>query len=254
MEILNDEQKLALAFINAANRGGYRPLVDEVNAWLKDPAPKFTIGALERFQAGIRLWQRQMTGSHQVESVIDALLRLKWIDVDSFERLALTRLGKALLRTSELLDEESDSATSVVLGANDDLAYPRLIHRLVEAGPGALVDPYLRLEQLAEILPETRIEKFLISELKEPDRASIAVFVRSYHGHPVEVRFAKNGVLHDRLIISDSFVDTIGSSINTVGRHYPTVLTPLPDVAADAMRDYFHRWWEDAELLVISQP
>ena len=159
------------------------------------------------------------------ETLLESLERLGWIDSSDKDEYSLTSLGAALLRSSEMADESSDVATSVVLGAGDELAYPRLMRRLSEAGPGALVDPYLRLEQLALITTHTEMCQFLISERIGRDAlVGITVFVQSRSGAPVEVRAAKAGVLHDRLIIGRDFVDSIGTSLNTVGKQHPTVL------------------------------
>jgi hypothetical protein len=65
-----------------------------------------------------------------------------------------------------------------------------------------------------------------------------------------EIRIAESGALHDRLIIGHDIVFTIGTSMNTVGRQHPTVLSALPDHAADTMRGYAERWWNDASHLV----
>lgn len=70
----------------------------------------------------------------------------------------------------------------------------------------------------------------------------------------IELRVADKGVLHDRLIVGEGFVDTIGTSINTVGRQHPTVLTPLPSPAADTMREQAEKWWADAKSLAKWPP
>jgi hypothetical protein len=44
------------------------------------------------------------------------------------------------------------------------------------------------------------------------------------------------------------------SSMNTVGGTHPTVLSPLPEPAADVMRNYFKEWREGAEVLARREP
>jgi hypothetical protein len=80
--------------------------------------------------------------------------------------------------------------------------------------------------------------------VKKEDRAAMAVLVASgaSANGPIELRSAGKGVLHDRLIVGEGFVDTIGSSINTVGRQHTTVLSPLPRQAADTMRELAEKW------------
>jgi hypothetical protein len=103
----------------------------------------------------------------------------------------------------------------------------------------------LGLEQLLTVRTHTSIKRVLISpNVKKEDRAAMAVLVASgaSANGPIELRSAGKGVLHDRLIVGEGFVDTIGSSINTVGRQHTTVLSPLPRQAADTMRELAEKW------------
>jgi hypothetical protein len=138
------------------------------------------------------------------------------------------------------------------------LTYPMLIRRLVEAGRGLLIDPYLRLEQLLHVRTHTSITRVLISaKLKREDREAMAVLVKSGAvgaDGPIDLRVAGKDVLHDRLIVGEGFIDTIGTSLNTVGRQHPTVLSPLPSPAANTMREQAEKWWADAEPLAAWPP
>ncbi|MGW4833383.1 hypothetical protein ACWEOG_37700 [Amycolatopsis japonica] len=291
--VLDDDQADALVFIATANRGGYRPSRPEVQEWLSNPRPKreprIPPAARQKFrellfQAGVsttptghtrevvkavlgwnpwpslkpelvdELLGDAFPADIEVEGFIEHIVRLGWIESEG-DTLGLTPLGRALLR-SQYTDDRDDAVEAVVLGSNDELAYPKLIGRLVQAGNCLIIDPYLRLDQLAPILKATHVSRFLISEnVREDERASMATLIDSgVAGHSVELRFASRGVLHDRMIIASNFVDTIGTSMNTVGRVHPTVLVPLPELAADAMRGYAEEWWNAATIVASHTP
>ena len=189
------------------------------------------------------------------ETFIEHLIRLQWLDSDERGGLGVTPLGRALLRSVSIDDQDSDLLDVVVLDANNELAYPIFVKKLAEAGDALLVDPYLRIEQLLTVKAYTTVSRVLISaRVKQEDRAAMAVLVNVGGDYDLEIRVADVGVLHDRLIISDDQVLTIGTSINTIGRQHPTVLTPLPDLAADTFREHAEKWWEEAALLAAYPP
>lgn len=188
------------------------------------------------------------------ETSTEHLLRLGWLRLVAAEsdRVRLTPLGLALLRSAELDEEEAEQASVVVLGSNDALAYPSLIGHLAELGEGLLVDPYLRLEQLAQLVTHTRLDRLLVSNKDKSAlarAAQIGVYLASSEvPRPVEVRASPD--LHDRVVVADEgTIHTIGSSLNAIGRGSATVFTPLPAAAADALRDVYEQLWADADLV-----
>ncbi|MFD7653280.1 hypothetical protein ACFV4N_04805 [Actinosynnema sp. NPDC059797] len=190
------------------------------------------------------------------ETFIEHLLRLEWIDKDERGGIGVTPLGRALLRSAEYSNENEDEALEVVvLDSHNELAYPTFVRRLAEMGDALVIDPYLRLEQLLTIKAYTTVSRILISaRVKQEERAAMAVLINSGSDHEIEIRVAANGVLHDRIVAGRDAVLTIGTSINTIGMQHPTVLTPLPQVAADAFRDHAEQWWDDAEFLAAYPP
>lgn len=271
MEIFTVTEHRALAYVSAANRGGYRPAAGELHVWLTAPTRRADRISKSRSEPPSRselltvgasvllfneLWD-QVTITTDPETFTAHLIQLMWLEEDERNSLGLTPLGRALLRTAEADEDNSDVPTAVVLGAQNELAYPMLIRRLVEAGRGLLIDPYLRLEQLSHVRTHTSIMRVLISaKLKKEDREAMAVLINSGAGAdgPIDLRVAGKDVLHDRLLVGEEFIDTIGTSLNTVGRQHPTVLSPLPSPAASTMREQAEKWWADAEPLAAWPP
>lgn len=266
MQILDKDQHRALAYVSAANRGGHRPTIDQLHEWLTAPGPHGarTTSNLDRWMVSVlrevgEKWNviNAPTMTAAPETFTAHLIRLGWLEEDKRSSLELTLLGRALLRTAEAHEDDSDVPTAVVLGAENELAYPMLIRRLAEAGRGLLIDPYLRLEQLLHVRTHTCIQRVLISaKLKKQDQEAMAVLIKSGAGGEgsIEIHVADEEVLHDRFIVGEGFIDTIGTSINTVGRQHTTVLSPLPPQAADTMRDQAEKWWSGAKQLAVWPP
>jgi hypothetical protein len=279
-EILDDDQRRALEFVYASVRGGYRPTNDELNEWLMAPRPRPSergpvLEAAEPGGIGLILTEWAKASERIRESVtlslwggvvrygpdapaepfIDHLVRLRWLESEG-GTLGITSLGRALLRSAAIDDEEHDGAESVVLGANNALAYPTFISHMVEAGDGLVVDPYTRVDQLLPVLQHTTITRLLVSEsLSQSDRAGLTILVESgSYGRDFELRCAAKHVLHDRYIIGKSVAYTIGTSMGTIGGKYSTVLTPLPELAADAIRAHAEGWWAAAQVLAVHPP
>jgi hypothetical protein len=148
MQILDNAQHRALAYVSAANRGGYRPTTEELHEWLTASRPRGRIfnSQIEEIASALKsTWEAVFANSTittDPETFAGYLVRLGWVE-NEHNSLGLTPLGRALLRTAEADEDDNDSPTTVVLGAQDKLAYPMLIRRLAEAGLGLLVDPYL---------------------------------------------------------------------------------------------------------------
>jgi len=189
------------------------------------------------------------------ETMIGHLVRLTWLaesraPSDGEPGLRLTELGRALLRDAESGDESEEDVSVVVLGREDPLAYPILVGQLAAAGPGLLVDPYLKLADLHTILVSTQLTRLLVSG-KTNNRGEVGA-MQAYLGkgslsRRVEVRSSTG--LHDRVLIADDGdVITVGTSLNSVGRT-TTVMSPLPSPARESLRDEFERAWADATLV-----
>lgn len=183
------------------------------------------------------------------ESTVSQMQRLSWL-VSDRGGLSLTPLSRALLRAQESDMAEHDGVDVLVLSQEDPLAYANLLGHIADAGRVMIVDPYLRVEPLLALLTTTRSDRFLIgSKVSEKDRTAMQALVGSGASGPAELRRAKPGLLHDRLIVGDTGVQTLGMSLNAVGSKGTTVLMPVPEASADHLRQVAEGWWRDAEVI-----
>jgi hypothetical protein len=262
VDLLTTQQTRLLAFIDACNTSGYRPTAEEVTLWLRSPQPRLPTS---RLAASI---------TSTVSTAITALIsgiepgsgedhvahaqRILW--VSSEERLSLTRLGAALLRSGERSQANEAGVDVVELAREDPLAYPRLVARLATSGPSLLADPYLRLEQLHDLVVETEVARVLISKQQKASkeiRAGIATYLGSPRiGRAIEVRASADNDVHDRVLVEEhGSVYLIGYSLNGIkAGTASTVLVRLPDAAAVGQRERAEAWWADAEPVVPSMP
>jgi hypothetical protein len=275
--ILKDEQRRGLEFIQAANLGGHRPTRAQVEQWmfspgrrpgrrgkLIEPARPGTLALNLDFalSESVRTTYRSLVGTPAVyepdgppEGFVEHLLRLEWIEANGLGGLALTGLGRALLRSAQVSSDDQESLGTVVLGSEDPLAYGKLLGHIAESGEALVVDPYLRANQLLELLLHTNCMRLLVgSGLKSSDLTEMKVLLNTWGERPgVQLRQAARGAIHDRYIVGDLGVHMIGASINGIAAgSATTVLIPLRDAAADAIHTLCDEWWDAAELLAVS--
>jgi len=186
------------------------------------------------------------------ESFLANMRRLFWLSADDRGGLSLTPLSRALLRAE---DVQSEGATEVLLlKKGDPLAYGTLLGHIAECGDVMIVDPYLRAEQLLSLLSQTSASRFLIGGSVGKGEVVAMVTLLSAAGWPThpELRRARGGKVHDRLIVSETGVQTLGTSMNAVGRNNTTVLMAVPMSSADHLRSTIENVWAEAEVLAKS--
>ncbi|MBT9257387.1 hypothetical protein KMZ32_16800 [Phycicoccus sp. MAQZ13P-2] len=290
--ILRDEHRAALQYVQAANSGGYRPTIDEVDEWRLRPDPlpgkrgklispavagEPSIWAkglientrmLESFAEALRpsllSMGNQLLGSAMFgtpgtparyepdgppEAFLASLIRLSWLASDDRGGLSTTPLSRALLRAEEVAGQEA--ADVLVLAEGDPLAYASLLGHVAEMGQVLVVDPYLKPEQLLSFLQHTNANRFLIGSRANHGSVVAMQTLLSATGWQAvpELKQTAPGELHDRYIIGDTHVYTLGMSLNAVGRSNTTVLMPLPEDAADHIRSVMEQIWSGAETL-----
>jgi hypothetical protein len=263
VKILQPEQHRALAFVDCCNANGHQPTAEELALWLASPDPKSAVyeggaSVISMMAQFAKTFSFGAQGAKlaDAESPIDHLVRLHWIEATGeggSALLRINRLGRALLLGAERSTETEPDLSVVVLGAEDPLAYPSLIGRLAGIEGGLLIDPFLGLEQLHELIQSTRISRMLVSDKSTSanKRAAMATYLRSGSvARSVEVRAAPG--LHDRLVLSDRESFTLGTSLNGVGRT-TTVLSPLPETAVTALLEEMEKTWAKAVPLVPSE-
>lgn len=252
MKIITDPQHRALAFIEACNGSGYNPQKSEVDLWLQEPVPASGWSTISS-----ALFSAVSTALYQPRrDTLDHLVILGWITGD--RGLRLTELGRALLGSAERAEEVEASAGIVVLDREDPFSYARLIGHLAKAKEGLLVDPYFRIDQLMTILNSTSITRILISKQhkgSQGDRAALAVALDSPSlPRSIKIRATSDQGLHDRLIVGeDGEVWTLGASLNSVATT-STVIVPVPQAGADALRQQSEKLWDEAEEVATVPP
>lgn len=257
MEILAKEQHRALAFIAACTNNGYTPTAKDVEAWLKQPLPRGASyeydSAFARVLSGFSLAEGILGRSRLVtpsQGMVDHLIQLGWVR-STQSALRLSELGHALLAAAERQAIPRPDIDVVVLGRDDPLSYAQLIGRLAKASGGMLVDPYVRLKQLHDVVVYTDLARVLTSDKIGPgDVSAIGVYLASPDiPRPIDVRVTGDSAVHDRMLIANGEVHTIGASVNAVASGVTTVLTPMPPDAANALVEAAEGWWLQARPL-----
>lgn len=131
------------------------------------------------------------------------------------------------------------------------MAYATLLGHVAEMGQVLVVDPYLKPEQLFSFLQHTNANRFLIGSRVNNGAVVAVQTLLSSTGWATtpQLRQADPGDLHDRYVVGDTQVYTLGMSLNAVGRTNTTVLMPLPDDASDHVRGVVESLWTRAQDL-----
>ncbi len=186
------------------------------------------------------------------EKFLAHLRRLGWVERDKNGGYGVTRLGHALLRAEAAADGDED-ASVMVLAAEDELAYGRVLGVISECGEALIVDGYLAAGELVHILKDSNASRFLVgSKLKGSRLTQLALMIRlTPPGEDGVVRELRCADFHDRYLIGEDRVYGLGSSLNGVGKNM-TTLIHLPDLAAQAVRAEAERIWAAAEVIAYT--
>ena len=238
VQALSDDLLRTLAFIDQAERGGARPSAVDVGAYYWCPEPEASFDLLGTHVA------RLGRGPFDVVEWMDEVGLIYFDDPnDPMPGVGLTLLGRAMLRGAV-----TDSA-ALMLSPKDPLAYPKLVARLSE--PGTLVaDPYIRLQQLHDLLAQTRVSRILMSSIKveESELAGCAALLRGLEGE-AEVRVSSSRDWHDRYLTSEDAVAQLGASINGLSKNVTALLPVTDSNVAQSIRAYVEELWRDAAPL-----
>lgn len=255
MRILSERQERLLGFVGSCNSSGYRPTEQQVLEWLNSSSPRRPESQISVIGKSVmdmvfaaRVGLVVGTGEDDVEHAV----RLEWLEGNG--ALLLTPLGKALLQSAERTDIADEDINVVDLGREDPLSYPKLFGRLAALGEAMLVDPYLRLEGLNDVVTHTSITRVLISKQHKNShevRAALGVYLGSAQlPRQIEVRATADTDVHDRIIVSSDQVHVLGHSLNGIAKaSASTLLIRLPDAAASGQRQRVDQWWANAESI-----
>lgn len=270
--ILTESQRRGLNYVAVANTGGYQPTRAEVMEWLIQPLQKpGKRGDVVTAAVPSRLSQiisniptpaasvvAMMVGkpatyapSGAAEPFVTHLVRLGWLRSDLGERLTVTVFGHALLKEPPPREADDDGgAETVILESGSPLSYARVVGHIGSSGSAFVIDPYLRVDDLYQLMTLTDTSRVLVgSNLGNGDVAAIRALLTATPG-VVEVRQAGQGVLHDRYVIGDLGVHQFGTSMNGLGKGATTALFAYSNQACVAVRNLAEGWWSDASPLL----
>lgn len=251
MDIADAQAHLALAYVATVSDNGHSLRRHEFRDYMANPQRIRTTtgGVLARGvlgSLGSLSEVAKIYGTTTTEELLAYLCRVHWLLVDS-DHVLITRLGRAVLRSLERQAIDDETPVDVVLG--DELSYARMIGKIAEAGPAALVEPYFELEQLLPIVQQTEIERVLTHPDRGSGRGRIAALTAGLAAvntdRPFEIR--TSDAIHDRFLIPNGSGDvrSIGSSLNHLGKRFSVSVELGPELAG-AVRDFFEREWEAA--------
>lgn len=234
MKIATDAEHRALAYMVAVAEQGVAVSKDDLAAYVKHPRG-----------AG---WSALFSVSNltpPAEGTVERLLRYGWLDEEDGVMHA-TALGVAVLRALDREELDSEVPLEVVLRADDPFAYAKVVSRLASHDEAMLVDPYVRVEQFADVVRHTTVSRLLVGPNTELQGLRVAMRMVP-EGRPLEVKVSES--LHDRLFIPKSgAVDLLGVSLNGVGKKV-TVLMTADSPVADHLRTVYEEAWAKAAPL-----
>lgn len=187
-----------------------------------------------------------------VESFLAHLRRLNWIERDQRRRYGVTQLGYALLRAEAATNDEGEEESVIVLAAEDELAYGRVLGIISECGEALILDGYLDAQELVHILKDSTASRFLVNRKLGAGRMTqLALMIRLTPASDGIVRELRCADFHDRYVIGEDRVYGLGSSLNGVGKSM-TTLIQMPDAAARAIRAEAEDLWAGADLIAYT--
>lgn len=195
---------------------------------------------------------RTRTRREPDETLIEQLTRLRWITTNSTGTgLRLTDLGKALLRSDQ---QRSSDDNVLVLHDDGPLAWASLLAEIGDAGSCTIVDPYLRAPELALFIEFASIKRVIVGpNLKEKELLPLRFLLRDLEPEQeLEVRVGSKGHLHDRFIVGERAVYSLGVSGDNIGKKLSTLKLMSGDIA-DTINTSVEEWWDAATPLVATE-
>lgn len=253
MLLAEPEVHRALAYLVALALEGYGPTPTELNAYAAKPdrRPARHTNWLTNLNTQMAIVFRSFEVEPQ-EQFSDHVVRMHWASVVE-GRLAVTPLGRTFFRALEAQTLDPETVLDVVLEQGDPIAFARVISRLGSCGPGLLVDPYFRLDQLMPVFQATQITRVLTSDKAGVEALeALGLGVASLSStRPFEVR-AAGRELHDRYIIPDNdTVQFIGASLNGLGQTI-TAMGRVRDLS-DALQTSYASIWEASRVIGVAK-
>lgn len=256
----------ALQYLAAVNHAGYQPSAAELNAYGEQPGRTSHVVGSASLAAqfdGLARTFAEWVGRRELEAYSAHFLRLKWAS-NPTGGFVITELGEAVLAALDAEANANDSEfLQTVLGADDPIAYARAIAVLADLGPVMIVDPYVKLDQLPDLLRLSNVTRILSSTERKPldQKATPFAAAATMAKHDVGIRLDEGNKLHDRYFVpDDGLVYMISTSMNSISASRISVITPLDEQASAAVRAAQEAIWDgaspvaDPEIAEASKP
>lgn len=239
---------MALSYISALNQQGYKVSVGELNAYITSPN--------RRSLLSIALTEPFMKSPFMAESVVDHFQRINWIKrvalkqgkPSNADRVELTKLGSAVLKSLDHQELTAEPSPVIVLKAEDSLSYGRVIAEISRYDDCLLADAYFRIDNLPDLIDYTSCSRILTSEkIGEKSKVALAVSIKNITKKKIEIRVSKEKEFHGRFVIPKSGpVVFIGTSLNSIKRQF-SVMGEVSELgAAREIRKKYEKFWDEA--------
>lgn len=253
MQIADMTCHRVLAYVAAIQSQGYTLTVEQVEAYgARASRRPSSLG--ERLVPVTNPLTRKMR-----ETPLVWLYRLQWLDIagpskniEDSDKVTATPLGQAALIHLDQVAALGDVAPSstIVLDKGDPIALAKVVGRVAELGPGALVDRFFREEAFLAIVQRTAITRVLMG----PTQSRVAAIEQALADYrtdrPFEVRVDDNDEYHDRYLIPDDGpIWALGTSVSGVGDRHSAMVEIKDQSVVRTLRSNFERVWKDARVL-----
>ncbi len=257
VDFIDDRVHRALEYVSIANRDGALLTMTDFRAFANQPIPRprqMSTIASDMAGAVLRSFHYEAVPGEKIE---EFLTRTRWVLDDGKSGLKLSTLGRAVLDHANRapLQHEVDEPLTVTIDPEDKFAYAKVLGLIAEQGAGMLIDPYMTLEALQDIVTASSATRILTTDRNQKSRLSLIAHGLSVIDDGPEVRKVEASALHDRFFIADDGpVYVLGSSLNSIARR-PGVITPISDAAGSgAIRAAYEAIWTGAALVEPSAP
>lgn len=260
VRIADEETELALAYLGAVSRDLRSLSSADLDAFMAGPSrrrPTYRNPALDGMFSGLETFGKAMSNTYGSSYLVDPgetwaeyLLRLKWAAGDS-SAMQITQLGRTVLSElgREQISLDSDEPLHVLVEPTDPFAYVRVFASIASRSGGLLVDPYLEIEQVLDVLKVASIRRILTGSKKQQMHPLMSMALGRLE-NPPELRWIDASKLHDRFFLPDmGDILMLGSSLNSIAKR-PGIVVQIKDAAAvDAVRTAYRAIWESATVI-----
>lgn len=241
--LIPDHLLRVLQYIGLVDRGEGLLSNADIDAFASSPPPVSRI-AMSSLESMMRI------GFMLDRGTADYMQLVGWI-TPSPTTPRLTSAGRALVKALAPTVDEDQGESAVVLSPEDPLNLFSLTGAIAGARAGLLADPYFSDQQIAWLMETTSINRLLLCR-KSKDRGllEMAAGAIAQQSRSLEIRCLQPSGFHDRYMLSeDDAVSMLGASLNGLHKHF-TVMVPVPEPGASAVRTYLAEKWEAAEVIM----